>query len=585
MLLVVVAYVSGVLTILSPCILPVLPFVFARSDQPFRKAGLPLLLAMALTFVVIGTLAAVGGAWAVAANQWGRYIAMLLLAVFGVMLLFPAFAERLMQPLVALGSRLSSRADSGQGFGSSFLLGIATGLLWAPCAGPVLGLILATAALSGASLQTVGLLLAYAAGAATSLALALLAGGRVFAFLKRSLGAGVWVRRGLGVAVLAGVLMVATGMDRGLLTKLSAANTESWEQTLLDVAGLGASRHDEPQRLASVGENGMAAPGSLPVEGQMPSLSGATAWLNSKPLKTAELRGKVVLIDFWTYSCINCLRALPHVQTWARRYRDDGLVVIGVHTPEFAFERDIDNVREALERLDVRYPVALDNRYAIWRAFDNHYWPAHYLIDAQGRIRYHHFGEGHYKQTENAIRSLLAEAGKTLKQRLADSAAEPAVGVKAQANFAAVESPETYLGYARAEGFVPGLMAYDMPMDYELPQELLLNQWGLGGSWVVAAEKATLQQAGGRIAFRFHARDLNLVLGPAEGGEPVHFQVLIDGEPPGEAHGVDTDASGRGVVTEERLYQLLRQKGDIGTHRFEIRFVEPGVSAYAFTFG
>ena len=584
MWLLVVAYLGGALTIVSPCILPVLPFVFARSDQPFHKSGLPLLLAMALTFAVIGTLAAVGGGWAVTANQWGRYLAMLLLAGFGLMLLFPALAEHLTRPLVALGSRLSSRAGSGSGFGASFLLGIATGLLWAPCAGPVLGLILATAALGGASLQTATLLLAYAAGAVTSLALALLAGGRVFALLKRSLGAGEWIRRGLGLAVLAGVLLVATGMDTGLLTRLSLAGTNSLEQSLLEGAGLAKQPADKSLQLASAGQ-GAAPATALPVEGKLPELDGVTAWINSQPLTVASLKGKVVLIDFWTYSCINCLRALPHVQAWATHYRKDGLVVIGVHTPEFAFEHDLDKVKAAVKRLGIDYPVALDNDYAIWQAFDNHYWPAHYLIDAEGRIRYHHFGEGHYQQTEQAIQQLLGEAGKKMPDGVAGvSATVHAEGVMAAADFAEVESPETYLGYARAEGFKPGLMAYDMPMDYTLPPKLALNEWGLAGNWTIAASQAQLNQAQGGIAFRFHARDLNLVLGSAS-GKPVHFQVLIDGKPPGAAHGVDTDADGRGVVTDERLYQLLRQPGKIEDRNFEIRFTEPGVLAYAFTFG
>jgi cytochrome c biogenesis protein CcdA/thiol-disulfide isomerase/thioredoxin len=582
MLLIIVAYLGGALTIVSPCILPVLPFVFARSDQPFRKSGLPLLLAMALTFALIGTLAALGGGWAVTANQWGRYLAMLLLTCFGIMLLFPALAEHLMRPLVALGNRLSTHAGTGNGFGSSFLLGIATGLLWAPCAGPVLGLILATAALSGASWQTAGLLLAYAAGAITSLALALLAGNRVFHFLKRSLGAGVWIRRGLGIAVLGGVFLVATGMDRGVLTRVSAANTDSLEQTLLDHAGL--SKTQKPVAISS--ENSVrpaSDPASVfPVEGKAPELAGVSAWINSNPLTMTNLRGKVVLIDFWTYSCINCLRTLPHVQSWHDHYKKDGLVVIGVHTPEFAFEHDLSNVRQAVKRLGIVYSVALDNDYDVWRAFDNHYWPAEYLIDARGRIRYHHFGEGDYQKTESAIQSLLAEAGSKTTGGFASTSAS---GVKTAADFADIRSPETYIGYDRAEGFMPGPVAHDTPMDYTLPKQLQLNDWGLGGNWTVTAERAILNDTSGSIVFYFHARDLNLVLGPGAHGKPIHFQVLIDGQSPGRAHGVDTDADGRGVVTAERLYQLVRQKGKIGTHQFEIHFSDPGASAYAFTFG
>src|ERR1700722_16244849 len=333
MLLAIIAYLGGVLTILSPCILPVLPFVFARGDQPFFKTGLPLLAGMVLTFAAVATLAALGGGWAVRANEIGRDAALVLLAIFGVTLLLPSIADRLTRPIVSLGNRLSqsstAEASSGQKFFSSFVLGISTGLLWAPCAGPILGLVLTGAALQGANTKTSLLLLAYAAGAATSLAAALLIGGRVFAAMKRSLGAGEWIRRGLGVAVLLGVVAIAFGLDTGILTRLSLTKTAGLEQALLDKA--------MPQRAVKT----TAVVGSeFPIEGVMPSLNGATAWLNSPPLTPQELRGKVVLVDFWTYSCINCLRSLPYIRAWAEKYKDHGFVVIGVHAPEFAFEKD-----------------------------------------------------------------------------------------------------------------------------------------------------------------------------------------------------------------------------------------------------
>src|SRR6185312_4310566 len=305
MLLFVLAYLGGVLTIISPCILPVLPFVFARADRPLLKSGLPMLIGMALTFALVATLAAVAGGWAVAANEYGRIAALVLLALFGIALLFPAIADRVTQPLVALGGRLSQSADSSGGFLPSLLLGVATGLLWAPCAGPVLGLILTGAALQGASVHTTLLLVAYALGAATSLALALLVGGRVFAAMKRSLGAGEWIRRGLGVAVPIAVVAIAMGLDTGFLTRLSVANTASLEQGLLDKLHPDAAK---PLQAAAKGGSNEA----LPDEGPFPSLAGATAWLNSEPLTPASLKGKVVLIDFWTYSCINCLRAIPY---------------------------------------------------------------------------------------------------------------------------------------------------------------------------------------------------------------------------------------------------------------------------------
>ncbi len=314
MILFLLSYLGGILTILSPCILPVLPFVFARSDAPFRRAGLPLLLGMALTFAGIASIATLGGSWAIHANQAGRIAAMILLALFGLTLLLPALAEHLTRPLVALGDRLSSRSQGpGGGIGASLLLGVATGLLWAPCAGPILGLLLTGAALQGASASTTLLLLAYALGAATSLAAALLIGGRLFAAMKRSLGAGEWIRRGLGVLVLAGVVAIALGLDTGLLTRLSQTRTAGLEQMLLD--RLGFARKSQSQAVAG---------SSLPVEGMMPPLDGAVLWLNSPPLTREQLRGKVVVVDFWTYSCINCLRSLPYVEAWAKKYAAQG---------------------------------------------------------------------------------------------------------------------------------------------------------------------------------------------------------------------------------------------------------------------
>ena len=316
----------------------------------------------------------------------------------------------------------------------------------------------------------------------------------------------------------------------------------------------------------------------------LPPLSGATEWLNSPPLTPEGLRGKVVLVDFWTYSCINCLRAIPYVRAWAEKYKDQGLVVIGVHSPEFAFEKNIDNVRRAVRDLKIDYPVAIDNAYAIWRAFGNQYWPAHYFIDTQGRIRHHHFGEGDYEESEQAIRALLAEAGKG--QMAGGFVNVNASGVEAAADLVAVQSPETYVGYERTENFAsPGGTVRDMRHDYATPSSLQKNQWALGGDWTVESEKAVLDGPGGRIVFRFHARDLHLVLGPGPDGKPVRFKVSIDGEPPGADHGSDTDGNGNGMVNEQRLYQLVRQGKPGNDRTFEIEFLDPGAEAFAFTFG
>ncbi|MDR5663979.1 cytochrome c biogenesis protein DipZ [Burkholderia cenocepacia] len=619
MLLIVLAYLGGVLTILSPCILPVLPFVFARADQPFVRTGLPLLAGMALTFAVVATLAAVGGGWVAQANQAGRWIAIVLLAVFGLTLLMPRFAEHLTRPLVAAGNRLTGFAQRDgrtAGPASSLLLGVATGLLWAPCAGPILGLVLTGAALRGASVGTTLLLVAYAAGAATSLGVALVIGGKVFAAMKRSLGAGEWIRRGIGAALLAGVGAIALGLDTGALAQLSTVTTGGLETKLVD--RLGGRSNGAPAATAApgatdnvaggammaaaadgaqAGEGAMAGgammravgatPSALPVEGTLPSLDGAVQWLNSPPLTAAGLRGKVVLVDFWTYSCINCLRTLPYTTAWARKYAPYGLVVIGVHAPEFAFERDIGNVKKAVHDLGIDYPVAIDNGYSIWRAFNNEYWPAHYFIDAQGRVRHHHFGEGEYVQSERAIQSLLAEAGHpdALNVPLGLAGA-PAKGALAAADSADVRSPETYVGYARAESFAsPDGVVRDTAHRYDAPAQPDLNGWGLAGTWSVGAECAALAAPDGRIVYRFHARDLHLVLGPGANGRPVRFRVTLDGTAPGAAHGADVDAQGYGTVTGQRLYQLVRQPGAIADRTFAIEFLDPGVDAYAFTFG
>jgi cytochrome c biogenesis protein CcdA/thiol-disulfide isomerase/thioredoxin len=655
MLLFALAYLGGVLTIASPCILPVLPFVFARADQPFVQRGLPMLLGMGLTFAVVATLAAVGGGWAVQANEYGRYAALALLALFGVTLIFPELSDRLTRPLVALGGRLSESADRDKNAGGvwpSLLLGVATGLLWAPCAGPVLGLILTGAALQGANAQTTLLLLAFAAGAATSLALALLVGGRVFAAMKRSLGAGEWIRRGLGAAVLVAVVAIFFGVDTGFLTQISLANTASLEQGLVDrfhpaagkvgaepssvvmtgggsmmsanaptmsMTGKPTGGKDGTEPSSSVvmtgGGSGMMsanpsmmmsanaptmamnaspeatmkptqapAAEALPVEGSLPSLSGAVEWLNSPPLTPDELKGKVVLVDFWTYSCINCLRSIPYIRAWADKYKDQGLVVIGVHAPEFAFEKTIDNVKQAVARLKIDYPVAIDNNYAIWRAFDNEYWPADYFIDAQGRIRHHFFGEGDYAESEKVIQQLLAEAGKG--NLPAGVVSVSATGAEAAPDQADVQSPETYIGFARSENFAsPGGAVSDTPHVYATGDLKQLNDWGLSGDWTIGGQSATLNKTDGAISFRFHARDLHLVLGPSGDGKPVRFRVTIDAAAPGESHGADVNAEGEGVVTDHRLYQLVRQSGPIMDRTFTIQFLDPDVQAYAFTFG
>jgi thiol-disulfide isomerase/thioredoxin len=309
----------------------------------------------------------------------------------------------------------------------------------------------------------------------------------------------------------------------------------------------------------------------------MPSLGGAVEWLNSGPLSPAELRGHVVLVDFWTLTCINWLRTEPYVRAWSRAYRDDGLVVIGVHTPEFAFEHDIGRVRQALQDRSIDYPVAVDNDYAIWTAFDNHYWPALYFIDADGIIRDHHFGEGNYEESERLIQRLLGTTRELTPVT--------GTGVEAEADWNHLRTPETYLGYLRGENFAsPDQAAFDQGSSYQLPERLGPGQWGLAGEWTVGRENVVLEQAGGSIAFRFHARDAHLVLS-TEAPEPVPFRVLLDDEAPGPSHGGDVDEAGNGMLRDGRLYQLVREDQDVRERTLEITFRGPGPEAYVFTFG
>jgi thiol-disulfide isomerase/thioredoxin len=322
----------------------------------------------------------------------------------------------------------------------------------------------------------------------------------------------------------------------------------------------------------------------LPVEGELAPFDGATGWLNSPPLTVAELGGKVVLVNFWTYTCINWLRQLPYVRAWAEKYSERGLVVIGVHTPEFSFEHNIDNVRRAVKDMRLGYSVAIDNDYAVWLAFDNHYWPALYFADVEGRIRHHHFGEGEYQQSEMVIQQLLAEAGSSGIGR--DLVSPDARGIEVAADWDSLRSPENYTGYERTENFAsPGGQAPGRPHVYAAPAQLRLNHWALAGDWTAEEQATTLNAADGQIIYRFHARDLHIVMGPAAPGTSVRFRVLLDGQPPGTAHGTDLDSQGHGTITEQRLHQLIRQPGSITDRTFEITFLDPGAQAYAFTFG
>jgi thiol-disulfide isomerase/thioredoxin len=326
-----------------------------------------------------------------------------------------------------------------------------------------------------------------------------------------------------------------------------------------------------------------SATSGLPIQGELPPLAGATAWINSQPLKAAELRGKVVLIEFWTYTCINWRRQFPYVRAWADKYKDKGLVVIGVHSPEFVFEKDVDIVRRLTKEIGVQFPVAVDSDHAIWQAFNNNYWPALYFVDPQGYIRHHQFGEGDYEQSELVIKQLLAEAGVSgIDDGLVSALGK---GPEAPADWTDLKSPENYTGYEQAENFAsPGRAVRDAPHAYAAPVHLSLNQWALSGNWTVRKDRVQ-SHAPGQLVYQFHARDLHLVMGPSDPAKPIRFRVLINGRTPGTAHGTDVTEQGYGTLTEPRMYDLIRQPKPIGDSSFTIDFLDPGAEAFCFTFG
>jgi len=570
------AYLAGLITIATPCILPVLPFVLAQSGKPFLRHGLPMLLGLASAFTVVASLASVAGGWAVKADYYGRLVALGFMIVFGVTMLSPTLAARVMYPLASLGEWVAGWAghrDAGSGMGTSVLLGVATGLAWAPCAGPVLGLILTSAALRGPSVQTSALLLVYGLGAASALAAVQLF-GRTLLDMVRGTQWIEWARRAVGVAAVAGSAFVALGLDGVLLSRFSLAYAGTVEQNL--VTSLGKNQAAEVRARAKEA--------ARPLSGPLRTLLDQPKWLNTAPLGPEDLRGKVVVVNFWTYSCINCLRTLPYVRAWADKYKDQGVVVIGVHAPEFAFERNEANVRQALGNLGVRYPVIADNDFRIWQAFDNQAWPALYFIDANGRIRHRALGEGDYAQSERVLQQLVFETKGTPPAK--ELVADPGRGAQASPDLANLESGETYVGYDKATGFAsPSGFAEDVSRMYQAPLVLSLNHWALEGSWTVRGEFAELSSARGGIRHRFHARDLHLVMGPAQAGNPVRFRVLIDGHPPGADHGADVDAEGWGSAADVRLYQLVRQSGAVANRTAEVEFFDGGIRAYSFTFG
>ena len=392
--------------------------------------------------------------------------------------------------------------------------------------------------------------------------------------MKHSLSVQVWIRCVLGVAAVLGVAVIATGLKTSF-PRFSFIDTVRAQEHLIGAL--------HPEKLALLRASATESQTTLADEGPVPDFGGAVGWLNSAPLSRESLRGKVVLVNFWTYSCINSLRELPYMKAWAAKYKDAGLVVIGVHAPEFGFERERANVENAVRELSVTYPVAIDSNHKIWDAFNNEYWPADYFIDGKGQIRYHHFGEGDYAESEHVIQDLLKANGAT---GLDESTVRISAGGVEAPPSGDVQSPETYVGYRQAQRFAsPERVAQDSQKTYSPPATPSLNQWGLGGSWNVGAESGVLQSAPGKVAFRFHSRDLHMVLGPAKNGKPVRFKVKLDGMAPGDNCGVDSAPDGAGEIREPRLYQLIRQKGRVEDRTFEIEFLDPGVQTFSFTFG
>ncbi len=392
--------------------------------------------------------------------------------------------------------------------------------------------------------------------------------------MKHSLSVQVWIRCVLGVAAVLGVAVIATGLKTSF-PRFSFIDTVRAQEHLIGAL--------HPEKLALLRASATESQTTLADEDPLPDFGGAVGWLNSAPLSRESLRGKVVLVNFWTYSCINSLRELPYMKSWAAKYKHAGLVVIGVHAPEFGFERERANVENAVLDLKVTYPVAIDSDHRIWQAFNNEYWPADYFIDGKGRIRYHHFGEGDYAESEHVIQKLLQANGAT---GLDESAVRISTGGVEAPPSGDVLSPETYVGYRQAQRFAsPERVAQDSRKTYSLPTTPSLNEWGLGGSWNVGAESGVLQSAPGKIVFRFHSRDLHMVLGPTKNGKPIRFKVKLDGIPPGDNCGVDSTPDGNLEIREPRLYQLIRQKGRVEDRTFEIEFLDPGVQAFSFTFG
>jgi cytochrome c biogenesis protein CcdA/thiol-disulfide isomerase/thioredoxin len=575
-LLVLFAFVAGAGTALTPCILPVLPALLAATGSGGRRRPLGVILGLVVTFTVaIVALASVIDGVGLP-DGTVRALAVVVLLVFGVSMLVPSLAARIEAPLTRL-ARFGPR-DRGEGFWSGLLVGGGLGFVYAPCAGPILAAVVSVSATRGASGELVAVALGYAAGSA--LVLLLIAyGGRRLLDRLRAAGRGPAVQRTLGVVMVATAVAVATDLDVRFQTALANDFPDFLTNPTraLERSGAVEDRLAElrgPARFAESTHAGSARRAGLPVLGKAPGFTGNQRWFNTPagaPLDLHELRGRVVLVDFWTYTCINCIRTLPYVRAWDARYRRRGLTVVGVHTPEFPFERDATNVEHAVAQNQLHYPVAQDNDYATWDAWGNQYWPAKYLIDARGRVRYAHFGEGDYEKTESAIRALLAEAG----------AAKLGATARAHVEIPSRElaTPETYLNSRRAQNFDPPLRPGIG--SYAGTDDLPPVHFSLSGTWNVSKESATAVRAA-QLHARVTARKVFLVLGTSD-GRPREVQVLLDGRPLPEREAGEDVSNGRLTVRDQRLYRIVSLP-KVEDRRLTLK-VPPGVSGYAFTFG
>lgn len=566
-------FLAGIVTVLSPCVFPVLPAILSAGigKSRWRPLGVIIGLMLSFTFFTL-SLTFLVHLLGISANIL-RYIAIVIIGLFGVIMLFPYLSDRFAigtSSIGNLGSSIQTQTrGKGTGFGSGLLLGAALGLVWTPCAGPILAAVTTLVATQQVTLQIVLLTLTYSLG--TAIPLFLIAYGGNLALAKVP----ALARHTETIKKVFGLLMILTAVGLSFNFEVALQQFAVKYFPVLQIennpavqAELDKLRPKSPfseQKIANLKkEQGT----DLPKIGPAPEITGIVSWINSKPLTIAELKGKVVLIDFWTYSCINCIRTLPYVTSWYNTYKDKGLVVIGVHTPEFEFEKDESNVKKATERFHVLYPVALDNNYKTWQAFSNNYWPAHYLIDQQGVVRQVHFGEGGYVETENAIRNLLGMAPAVMKEKTLKS--RPI-------------SPETYLGYARAEHYPSGIsIKPEETAIYSYTSPLQENEAGLKGKWFVGKQKITSKSNDSKLDLNFLASQVYLVM---DSEKPQTISVLLDDKPlPAAYYTADMDDKGQALVNEARKYDIINLKGDYGRHKITLIFPE-GVSAYAFTFG